>query len=35
MVVHNNGLMPLQGENVVLLAYGASASGKSYTLQVQ
>jgi hypothetical protein len=25
----------LQGENVVLLAYGASSTGKSYTLQVR
>lgn len=24
----------LQGENVVLLAYGAASTGKSYTLQV-
>lgn len=27
--------MILQGENVVLLAYGASSTGKSYTLQVR
>lgn len=25
----------LQGENVVLLAYGASSTGKSYTLQAR